>query len=540
LLRSLEDGCWSPDGKRLFCLLTDARDVHHVPITDYSGAEETVSRSPYVKSGGTFGRFELTVYQPAAGEKYSVDIGGEGDAYIFMIGWREGGEELLFLRLSRDSKQLSLLAWDVESRTTRTILTDTQETFVGGLDFIVGGWKDYFTAIEGDGSFLWISERTGWRQVFLYDYQGQVISRVTEGDFSVGRVVDVDVERERVFMMANAEEGPYDTHLYRAPLAGGELVRLTEGAGEHKVQISPSKLWFVDTHSSLTRPTISELRNVEGERVTVLAELDTSAIDARGWVPVEPFVVKADDGVTDLHGVLYKPIDFDPERSYPVIDFIYTGPFIAVVPNEFGQNSPWAIHAHAMAQMGFITFVVDPRGTIERGKAFQDASFGRIGEIEIPDHVATLHQLAAERPYMDLERVGIRGHSWGGYFALRAMLTAPDVFHAGVAGAPGDLTEAAPINEPYMGLPADNPGGYRRGSNPAIASHLQGELLLIHGTADINAPICTTMRMVEALIAADKDFDLIVVPGADHGIRGPQGDYVSRRIRDFFLEHLAP
>jgi len=236
--------------------------------------------------------------------------------------------------------------------------------------------------------------------------------------------------------------------------------------------------------------------------------------------------------------VLYKPADFDPGRRYPVIDFIYAGPFTTIVPNTYAPSSSMSVRAQAMAQLGFITFIVDCRGTTQRGKAFQDASFGRIGQIEIPDHVVTLRQLAENRPYMNLDRVGIFGASWGGYFALRAMLTAPDVFHVGIAGAPGDLTEAQPINEPYMGLPQDNPEGYAAGSNPALARNLRGKLLIFHGTADRNAPFSTTMRMSEAPIRAGKLHDLAVLPQGDHYLRDHNGPYVAKLIISYFDEHL--
>lgn len=338
--------------------------------------------------------------------------------------------------------------------------------------------------------------------------------------------------------MANAEDRPYDTHLYRTDLSGGGLKRLTEAPGEHAIQFCPSKRYFVDTHSSNTRPPVSELRSAEGELLLELASSRTAELEAIGWTPPEEFIAKADDGSTDLYGVLFKPRGFDPNEQYPVIDFIYAGPFTTTVPNSYAPLSTIVNRAAGMAQLGFVTFILDCRGTTERGKAFQDASYGRIGQIEIPDHVAVLKQLAAERPYMDLDRVGICGASWGGYFALRGMLTAPDVFHVGVALCPGDLTEAQAINEPYMGLPQDNPEGYAAGSNPALAANLKGKLLMIHGTADRNAPFSTTMRMAPALIRAGKIHDLAVIPQADHYFAGLYQRYAMERMISYFKEHL--
>lgn len=529
---------FSADGTRLFATRIDAREVHHIPIVDYTAALETVEMRPYVKTGTPGARSTLAIFDTDTGARTDVDAGEAPEGYLFPLGWREGDEELLYLRLNREATRLELLAADPATGKSRPIVTDTQETFVGGLDFITGGFAAYFTPIEGTDTFLWLSDRDGWRHVYRYDYSGALLNRVTAGEFPVLDVLAVDAERGRAFLLANGEDRLYDTHLYRADLTGGERCRLTEATGEHVVELSPSRLYFVDEHSAPGRPPTAELRDVDGRRIAVLSTADPSRLEAIGWTPPEPFVVRAADGETELYGMLYKPQYFDATARYPVIDLIYSGPFMTIVPHDFGHQSVWGTRAHALAQMGFVVFLVDPRGTPERSKAFQDASYGRIGEIEIPDHVATLHQLAAEREWIDLERVGIYGHSWGGYFALRGMLTAPEVFHVGVAGAPGELTENAPINEPYMRLPEHNAAGYAAGLNAPLAANLRGKLLLVHGTADVNAPFSTSMRMAAALIEADQDFEMLVLPGADHYLRGEGGRYANRRIRAFFREHL--
>jgi dipeptidyl aminopeptidase/acylaminoacyl peptidase len=530
---------WSRDGTRLLALRKDAREVHHLPIIDYTNAEETVREVVYEKAGGAFASYELAVFNLEDRTKTVIDTGLKEDLYLFPLGWSADGSEVLFLRMTRDAKRLDLMAASPGAGESRTIVTDRQDTFVGGLDFLSGNWRNYFTPIEGTDRFLWLSERSGWCHIYLYDMKGTMIRPLTSGTFPVQKIVAVDTGTGHVFFTANAEDRLYDTHLYRTDLAGGGFRRLTEGTGEHKVQFSPSRRFFVDTHSSNTRPPVSELRSVDGELLLELARADTTALEDIDWKPPEEFIVKADDGTTDLYGVLFKPKDFDPGKRYPVIDMIYAGPFTTAVPNSYAPFNFLVFRAAGMAQLGFVTFIVDCRGTTERGKAFQDASFGRIGQIEIPDHVAALKQLAAERPYMDLDRVGIHGGSWGGYFALRGMLTAPDVFHVGVALSPGDLTESPPINEPYMGLPADNPEGYAAGSNPALAGNLKGRLLMIHGTADRNAPFSTTMRMASALIKAGKIHDLAVIPQADHHFKGVYGSYMTERMVSYFKEHLA-
>jgi dipeptidyl aminopeptidase/acylaminoacyl peptidase len=528
---------WSSDETRLLALRTDVRAVHHLPIIDYSHPEESVRNVVYGKSGGSFMSQELAIFDLESGKKIVVDTRPDEDIYVFPIGWRHGESEILFLRLTRNAKRLDLMAADPGTGRSRIVLTETQDTFVGGLDFIISGWRDTFTPLEGTDRFLWLSERDGWRHIYLYSLDGGLVRRLTAGKFPVLRVEGVDLEKGRVFFTANGEKRLYDTNLYRVGLDGSGFKRLTDGVGDHAVQLAPSRESFVDTFSTPTQPPVAVVRNADGELLLTLSEADTSRLESAGWTPPEEFVVKADDGETDLYGVLYKPRDLDPVKKYPVIDVIYAGPFTTTVPRTFASRSFLAMQARAFAQLGFVTFMVDCRGTTERSKAFQDASYGRIGEIEIPDHVATLRQLAADRPYMDLDRVGITGGSWGGYFALRAMLTAPDVFHVGVARAPGDLTESPAINEPYMGLPSENPEGYAAGSNPALAKNLKGRLLIMHGTADENAPFSTTMRMAEALIRAGRLHDLAVFPQADHGFRG-MGLYMNELMIAYVREHL--
>ena len=268
------------------------------------------------------------------------------------------------------------------------------------------------------------------------------------------------------------------------------------------MQFSPGGRTFLDVHSTVDRPYATDLRRADGSTIARLEVADTASLAALGHRPPEPFTARAADGTTVLHGVIYTPADFDPSRRYPVVDYIYGGAFLSAVQKEYAPTLGMQRIAASLAQMGLVVVMVDARGTPGRDKAFQDATYGRVGQMEIADHVAALRQAAESRPWMDLSRAGIAGHSWGGYFALRGMLTAPEFFRAGYAGAPGDLTELAVINEPHMGMPAENPEGYERGSNLPLAANLAGPLKIMHGTSDVNAPFSTTMRMISAFIAA--------------------------------------
>lgn len=535
----LPDKAWSPDGRFLVVWRNDLRSVHKIPVVDYTSALERVTLVPYVKTGTPLARPELYVVEPGAGRVTRIPQ-AQGETYDWFAGWRPDGSEALILHLSRDGKRLELTAVDPSSGKSRRVLREERpQSFVGGLDFAVEGWAQQVTPLPDNTGFLWMSERDGWRHAYLYDYAGKLVRQVTRGTFPVHQVVGVAPKGDAIFVLASADSSaPYEHLFYRGSLKGGALKRLSSGSGMHRITLSPSGRYYIDAWSSRTQPRIRDVASTDGLTRFRLTTTDASALAELGYRPPEAITVRAADGVTPLHGVLYKPHDFDPARRYAVLTYIYAGPFITVVPWNFIGNS-MSIIANAMAQMGFIVMMLDVRGTPGRGKAFQDVNYGRIGQTEIPDHVAALRQIAATRPWMDMERVGIVGHSWGGYFALRGMLTAPEVFKAGYAGAPGALEEEAIINEPYLGLPSENPAGYHAGSNLTLAGNLQGALKLMHGTGDVNASLSTTMRMAEALIRAGKHFELLIMPGEPHTPEPPADRYYLDDIKLFFVRTLG-
>ena len=531
---------WNHDGTLFLALRVDSREIHRVPIVDYGSAIERVSYAPYPKTGTPLPVSELYIVDPATAAARPAKLDTR-DAYVWFLGWRPTVSEALVLRMSRDGKRLELFAIGADGATRRLAHDERPETFVAALDFSTADWVWQVTPLPDRSGFLWMSERDGWRHVYHYGYDGTLKKQVTSGAFPVHRVVRVDSAQRQVYLLASADSArPYDRHLYRVALDGTGFAALTSAPGLHEPVFSSSNDFFVDSYSSLTEPHTVELRRTDGRLIRRLGRASTAPFDAVGYKPPEPFRVKASDGTTDLHGVLYRPADFDPSRRYPIIDYIYAGPFTAVHQTTYRPSSAMHRIAAALAQMGFVVAMLDARGTPGRGKAFQDANYGRIGEIEIPDHVAALRALARTRHWMDTTRAGIVGHSWGGYFALRGMLTAPDFFRVGYAGAPGDLTEAASINEPNMGLLPGNQAGYAAGSNIGRASALRGRLKIMHGTSDVMAPLSTTMRMAQALIEANKAFDLLIMPGQPHGPPGAAGRYYREDVRRFMAVHLAP
>jgi len=540
---------WSPDSQKVVAAKVDTRGVHRLPVVHWLKQKEEVEWIPYPKTGGKMPFLELYVVDIFSKKKVKIDTGDVPDQNLSAVGWLPDGSEYIFVRTDRPRKNLELIAADPEKGSSRVILTETSDTFLSST------WGANIKFIDGGSKFLWIAERDNWAHLYLYDIQGNLIRRLTRGSFPVVRVVTVDEEEGWIYFTAHAESSLYDTHLYRVDMQGKNFKRLTEAPGQHDLSIylsvlgmlkgegvrfSPSMEFFLDSHSSTDNPPATELRKADGTLVREISGANIDALQALNWSPPEEFVVKADDGQTDIYGILYKPYDFDSSKKYPVIDNIYNGPQTTWVPRTFTDAR--LVSAQALAQLGFIVFQVDGRGTTDRSKEFQDVVYRNFGRNEIPDHVAALKQLAAKRPYMDLGRVGIYGASFGGYMTLRAMLLASDVYHVAVSAAPVvDLYDiGAGSAEGYMGLIENNKEGYEYASSVNKASNLKGKLLLIHGTNDVNAPFSATMKMVEAFIRAGKPFDLLVLPEQSHWVRGKSAIFRLEAQRKYFQEHLKP
>jgi dipeptidyl aminopeptidase/acylaminoacyl peptidase len=323
-------------------------------------------------------------------------------------------------------------------------------------------------------------------------------------------------------------------------LKGNGFTRLTEARGQHEIRIAPSRQFFLDTHSSVDRPPAVELRRADGELLQTLAIADVAGLEELLWTSPAEFVVKAADGKTDLYGVLYKPFDFDPGKQYPVILRSHRAERTFLGSGERETAPVWP---QALAQLGFITFEVDVRepALSWRGGEFDRVTAGTIGRYEVSDYVATLTGLAAERPYMDLSRVGVFGGSYGGYHAIRALLQAPEVFHVGVAVAAITDSYGHP-NFYVLGSPEGNEEAFEEASNLSLAGNLRGKLLLVHGTHDTSVPFSHAMKMADALTRAGKPYDLLVLPGWGHWYPDTEQweRYRLEAYRRYFEEHLNP
>jgi dipeptidyl-peptidase-4 len=527
---------WSPDGARVATMKVDTRESLRVPIVHWLKQTEEVEYAPFSKAGNPLPRQELYVVDVYSKSAVQIDI-GEGDRLVSVVGWSDDGSELYLMKMFRSYERLQLLAANPETGEVRVVLEETQPTFIKGIG-TNPSWSGLIHPLADGQRFLWISERDGWDHLYLYGWDGTLRRRLTEGAWPVLGVVEVDERRGIAYFTGHREERLYDTHVYSVPLDGGDVTRLTEGPGQHSVAVSPNGAYIVDTNSSTSRPPRTDVLTTSGTFVFTATEADVSGLDDLNWSPPEEFVVKAADGETDLYGVIYKPHDFDPAQSYPVIDFIYNGPFISWVPKTFLDGR--GVGQAALAQLGFVVIVVDGRGTPERGKAFQDVVFRNFGRNEIPDHEAATRNAAATRPWMDIGRVGMYGGSWGGYMTARAMVLAPHFYDVGVAnvGVYDIHDQNAWAIEPYMDLPSENPEGYEYGSSLRLAGNLEGKLLMLAGTSDVNATFSATMKMTHALTEARRHHDLMVLPEQNHWFAGVAGVHAAEATRRYFQEHL--
>lgn len=519
---------WSPDSLKLAANKLDFRGTPRIAVTHYVKQPEDVDFVYYPKAGERRAESALYIVDVPSKRQLRVDVGEEPGPRPLL--WRPDGSELLFLKTARYGRKVELKAADPSTGSTRLILAETDPI---GVSVPFRQPASMITLLADSKRFIWMAARDGWAHLYLYNLDGTLVRRLTEGPFPVVRVIAVDESAGWIYFIAQPDLlRPYDTHLCRVSLEGEHFQRLTEASGQHDIRFAPSKAFFLDVHSTVSRPPVVELRRADGQLRQTISRADVSALTGElRWKAPEEIEVTAADGKTALYGVIYKPYDFDATKSYPVLE-TFAAPRTFYPPEGYG--------AIPMAQLGYVVVTLDGRGTDGRGKTFADADFGQIGRWQIADQVAALRELAETRPYLDLSRVGVLSGSYPGFLAIRAMLVAPDVYRVGVAvDAITDLA-AHWRNEGMLGPPATNQQGYEYASNLPLAGNLKGKLLLIHGTSDIDVPISHTMTMVEALVRAGKPYDLLVLPEQPHIARGISWVYMRDAIRRYFQEHLKP
>ncbi len=455
------------------------------------------------------------------------------------VEWSPDGKSLAFVSTSRDHKHEQFRVADAATGAVRDVFEETAAT-----QYESGWGKVNWHFLPSSNEVIWFSERDGWGHLYLYDLAtGKLKNQITSGEWVVTQLLRTD-DKNRVayFLGLGREKGrnPYFAHLYRVGFDGKNLVLLTPEDGEHQVSFSLSGHYFVDSYSKPDVPEVAVVRDDQGKLLSTVAKADISKLIATGWQPPVPITIKARDGATDLYGLLYKPTNLDPAKKYPIVNYIYPGPQGGSV--GFWGFAPARQDAQSLAELGFAVVQIEGMGNPLRSKKFHDFYYGNMGDNTLPDQIAGMKELAQKYPWIDIERAGIFGHSGGGFATADAMFRYPDFFKVGISesGNHDNREYEDDWGERYQGLlvkNADGTSNYDDQANQNLAKNLKGHLLLAHGTLDDNVPPYNTLLVVDALIKANKDFDLLMLPNQHHGY-GSASLYMTRRRWDYFVRYL--
>ncbi len=525
---------WSPDSSHVFMFQTEPAEEHKIHFVESAPKDQLQPKLHtlnYLKPGDRIAHSHPRLFSIDDRKPVPIDESLLPNPWrLNNVAWASDGKSLSFLYNQRGHQVLRLLKLSTDG-TIETLINETSETFV---DY---SQKTYLKHLDTSNEILWMSERDGWNHLYILaeGTPGKPV-QLTKGNWVVRKVFRVDEDARQIWFMAGGvypDQDPYYQHLCRINLDGTGFKIMTEGDGTHEVTFSPDKTTFIDRWSRVDLPPVTELRScVTGKKITQLEEANANRLLKLGWSAPERFVAKGRDGKTDIFGIILKPTNFDPKKSYPVIEYIYAGPHGAFVPKS------WSTHARAMqmVEAGFIMVRIDGMGTNWRSRQFHDMAWKNIKDAGFPDRIKWIKAAAKTRPWMDLSRVGIYGGSAGGQNTLSALLHHGDFYHAGVAdcGCHDNRMDKIWWNEAWMGWPIDE--SYADSSNVTHAHKLQGKLMLIVGELDRNVDPASTMQVVDALVKADKDFDLLVMPGTGHG--AAERPYSNRRRMEFFIRNL--
>jgi dipeptidyl-peptidase-4 len=542
---------WSPDSKKIATFQQDQRGVGEMYLVETKVGRPVLQAWKYPLPGDevvtTIQRVvihldsartvRLKMPPDQHRSTFTDDIkfrsGEMGD-----VQWSPDGSQLAFVSTSRDHKQELLRLANPETGDVRDVFEEKAATY-----FESGDDRANWRFLPASKEVIWFSERDNWGQLYLYDLQtGRLKNQITSGPGNVTQLLAVDEKNRTITFLAVGREknrDPYFRHLYRVGFDGKNLRLLTPEDADHEVSLSPSGRFFVDSYSKPDLPPVAMLRDAQGKLLLTLEKSDISALLATGWKPPLPFTVKARDGMTDLYGLMFRPTNFDPAKKYPIINNIYPGPQTGSISSR--SFLPARGDTQALAELGFIVVQLDGMGTPLRSKKFHETWYGNMGDNTLPDQVAGMKQLAQRYPWIDLDRAGIYGHSGGGGATCDAMFRYPDFFKVGVsqAGNHDNRSYEDDWGEKWQGLLVSNPDGttnYDSQANQLLAKNLKGKLLLAHGTMDNNVPPYSTLLVVNELIKANKDFDLILLPNRPHGFGSEP--YMVRRRWDYFVRYL--
>lgn len=557
---------WSPNSDKIATFQHDGRGVGEMYLYNTKVGHSKLEAWKYPLPGDSLiFRIERVIINlgaqpkvvrlkmpPDAHRSTSTDHIAAGNGELLDAEWSADESQFVFVSSSRDHKSATLRIANPFTGEVKTVMNETVATY-----FESGNWN----VLNESKEAIWFSERDNWGHLYLFDLvTGKLKNQITKGNWRVLDIQHIDKEKRIVYFLGSNKEGgdPYFQYLYSIGLDGNNLQNLTTENANHSITWSKSRQYFLDIYSTPTTPPVSVIRNTKGEMIMEIEKGDITKLVANGWVAPIPFTVKARDNQTDLYGLMYKPSDFDESKKYPVLNYLYPGPQAGSVGSRSFQ--PSRADKQSLAELGFIVVEVDAMGSPGRSKSFHDAYYGNMGDNGIPDQIAMIKQLAAKNSWMDLDKVGIWGHSGGGFASTDAILRYPDFYKVAVSGAGNhdNRNYEDDWGEKWQGLLEKNPKpsgvdpdgkkldletqkakvetNYDNQANQLLARNLKGKLLIAHGMMDGNVPPTNTLLLVDALMAADKDFDMLVLPNASHGFGNSR--YFTKKRWDYFVRHL--
>jgi dipeptidyl aminopeptidase/acylaminoacyl peptidase len=537
---------WSPDSRKIATAQQDERNVGEMYLVETKVGHPALRAWKYPLPGDSVvAMMHHVIIDVDAGRVLRLQLppqfhrGTIGDNITMAdYNWSPDATQLALASTPRDHKSATLRVANTSTGVVRTVFEETTQTHFESRT----GWRVLWPTNE----VIWYSQKDDWGQLYLHDLAtGTLKNQITSGEGPVTAITRIDEKSRTLWFAANGKEkgqDPYFSHFYRVGLDGKNQISLTPDDGTHTVSLAPDGKYLVDTYSKPDVPPVAVLRDATGQLVMPLEKADISKLLATGWKPPVPIKVKADDGKTDLYGMMFQPTRLDPSKKYPIINNAYPGPQSGSVGSRAFSEARG--DRQALAELGFIVVTIDGRGTPGRSKSFHDFYYGRMGrDNTIPDQVAGMRDLAKQYPYIDIDRAAMWGHSGGGFITAGAMFRYPDFFKVGIAesGNHDQRQYEDDWGERYQGLLTKNPDGtdsYDIEANQNFAKNLKGKLLLAHGTLDNNVPPYNTYLVVDALIKANKDFDLLMIPNAAHGF-GAASNYMMRRRWDYFVKWLA-
>lgn len=536
---------WSPDSKKIATFKDDQREVGNMYLVTTNVGHPALKEWKYPLPGDkVIPMIERVIIDvdnpkviklqvPADPHRASLSDDISSSGTFDDVDWNDDATQLAFVSTSRDHKIEKFRIADAATGAVREVFEETVPTqYESGWGSI--NWR----YLAKTNEIIWFSERDNWGHLYLYDAAtGKVKNQVTNGDFAVTRMIKIDEKRRTIYFIADGtdKKNPYFSHFFKVGFDGKHLTDLTPEEGNHTVSLSPDETYFVDSYSQPNVPPVTVVRDMNGKLLVTLEKEDVSRLEATGWHAPIPFSVKAHDGKTDVYGLLFTPPNADPNKKYPIIDYIYPGP-------QGGSVGSWSFSAsrgdcQALTELGFVVVEIEGTSNPLRSKSYHDMSYGNMADNTLPDQVAGIRQLAQKYAYIDTTRVGIWGHSGGGFATACAMFRFPDFFKVGISesGNHDNRNYEDDWGERYDGLVTNS--NYEAQANEIYAKNLKGKLMLAHGLMDNNVPPQNTLLVVEALEKANKDYDLVVFPNSAHGY-GQYSTYMMRRRWDYFVKYL--